>query len=89
VKLYYERDIDRHNLPRTYRPEQELIRAIVRQAALDLKRGPQTKNRNEKIVEEHLYHYQTAKAWLQHNLDLLIYATGVSHAQAETFVERH
>ncbi len=66
---------------------ESLVKAVVVQAARDVKRGYKTKSAHSRIVEETFFNYHTAKAWLAKDIELLIFAFGVSHKEAQMFLE--
>lgn len=68
----------RKELPENYDPEQEVVRAVVRQAVIDIHSGCDRKKK---------YNYHTAKSWLYKNIDLLILAASIPKHTAIRFLE--
>jgi hypothetical protein len=89
TRRYYQRNIDRGNVPDNFCPAEELLRAIVRQAALDVIAGETCKNKDNRQIKCKFHDYSVAKLWLQTNIDLFMFSAGITHRQAKTFLERH
>jgi hypothetical protein len=68
---------------------EELIKAVIVQAALDVRRGYKTRNRNIYRAEEQFFNYHTAKALFEKDIELLMFAFGISHRDAKTFLEKN